>query len=140
MSALSNETYSFFINLIKVADDKDFYVDENWSNANISNIFAALNFSNLYMDNYSCHAECKWKYNHRCNYMIIDGTTCYFACNTHLSGLKKGSAEFSEKATLVKSTRKVPYLGSSILTFSLHVFMYFIFQNLNLPLNCVLSK
>ena len=135
MSALSNETYSFFINLIKVADDKDFYVDENWSNANISNIFAALNFSNLYMDNYSCHAECKWKYNHRCNYMIIDGNTCYFACNTHLSGLKNASVEFSENASLVKSNGKVRYLSISILTFSC-----FIFQNLNLLLNCVLSK
>ena len=60
--------------------------------------------------------------------MIIDGTTCYFACNTHLSGLKKGSAEFSEKATLVKSTRKVPYLGSYICTACFHVFHFSEFE------------
>ena len=117
MSALSNETYSFFVNLMKVADDKDFYVDENWSNVNKSNIFATSNFSNLYMDNYSCHAKCKWKYNYRCNYMIIDKNTCYFACNTHLSGLKNGSVEYSENATLVTSKGKVPYLSSYILNF-----------------------
>ena len=38
--------------------------------------------------------------------MIIDKNICYFACNTHLSGLKNGSVEFSENATLVKSNCK----------------------------------
>ena len=136
MSALSNETYSFFVNLLKVANDKDFYVDGSWSNVNKSNIFATSNFSNLYMDNFSCHAKCKWTYNYRCNYMIIDGNTCYFACNTHLSGFKNSSVAFSENASLVKSNRKVPYLSSLNFEF----FEYFIFQNLNPLLNCVLSK
>ena len=136
MSALSNETYSFFVNLLKVANDKDFYVDGSWSNVNKSNIFATSNFSNLYMDNFSCHAKCKWTYNYRCNYMIIDGNTCYFACNTHLSGFKNSSVAFSENASLVKNNRKVPYLSSLNFEF----FEYFIFQNLNPLLNCVLSK
>ena len=118
VSALSNETYSFFINLMKVADDKDFYVDGNWSNVNNSNIFSTSNFSNLYMDKYSCYAKCKWKYNYRCNYIIIDGNTCYFASNTHLSGLMNNSVEFSENAILVKSNGKdPPFFGSSILPF-----------------------
>ena len=117
MSALSNETYSFFINLMKVADDKDFYVDGNWSNVNNSNIFSTSNFSNLYMDKYSCYAKCKWKYNYRCTYIIIDGNTCYFASNTHLSGLMNNSVKFSENATLVKSNVKDQLFLSSILPF-----------------------
>ena len=136
VSALTNETYSFFVNLMKVADDTDFYVDGNWSNVNNSNIFSTSNFSNLHMDKYSCYAKCKWTYNYRCNYMIIDKNTCYFACNTHLSGFKNSSVAFSENASLVKSNRKVPYLSSLNFEF----FEYFIFQNLNPLLNCVLSK
>ena len=92
---------------MKVADNKDFYVDGNWSNVNDWNIFATSNFSNLHMDNYSCYAKCKWEYNYRCNYIIIDGNTCYFASNTHLFGLKNGSVEYSENATLVTSNGKV---------------------------------
>ena len=100
VSALSNETYSFFINLMKVADDKDLYVDGNWSNVNKSNIFSTSYFSNLHMDKFSCYAKCKWRYNQRCNYIIIDENTCYFGSNTHLSGLTNDSIEFSENAVV----------------------------------------
>ena len=118
MSALTNETYSFFVNLMKVADYKDLYVDGNWSNVNKSNVFSTSNFSNLQMDKYSCYAKCKWQYNYRCNYIIIDGNTCYFASNTHLSGLMNNSDKFSENAILVKSNGKdPPFFGSSILPF-----------------------
>ena len=92
---------------MKVADYKDLYVDGNWSIVNESNIFSKSKFSNLHMDKYSCYAKCKWTYNYRCNYIIIDGNICYFASDTHLSGLTNDSVEFSENATLVKSNGNV---------------------------------
>ena len=143
VSALSNETYSFFINLMKVADDKDFYVDGNWSNVNNSNIFSTSNFSNLYMDKYSCYAKCKWAYNYRCNYIIIDGNTCYFASNTHLSGLMNNSDKFSENAILVKSNGKDQLFfifNFAFLQSNQILFINFIFQSLFLILICVLSN
>ena len=141
VSALSNETYSFFINLMKVADDKDFYVDGNWSNVNNSNLFSTSNFSNLYMDKYSCYAKCKWTYNYRCNYIIVDGNICYFASNTHLSGLKNGSVEYSENATLVTSNGKV-IARFFIFNFAFSQLsqLHLIFQNLIPILICVLSN
>ena len=94
---------------MKVADYTDFYVDGNWSNVNKSNIFSTSYFSNLHMDKFSCYAKCKWRYNQRCNYIIIDENTCYFGSNTHLSALTNNSIEFSKNATLVKSNAKVPF-------------------------------
>ena len=128
VSALTNETYSFFVNLMKVADDTDFYVDGNWSNVNNSNIFSTSNFSNLHMDKYSCYAKCKWTYNYRCNYIIIDGNVCYFASNTHFSGLKNGSVEYSENATLVTSNGKVTHLDFWIFTIKSPYFHRFHFS------------
>ena len=88
---------------MKVADYKDLYIYEDWSIVNNFNIFSISTYSKLHLDEYSCYAKCKWTYNYRCNYLIIDGYTCYFLSNTHLSGLKNDSVEISENAILVKS-------------------------------------
>ena len=79
----------------------------NVSNENFKNvenqIFAKTNYSNLYLDEYSCYVQCYWIFKDKCYYIIIDGLTCYFINKYHTTGLGDGNVEISSNALLIQS-------------------------------------
>ena len=79
----------------------------NISNENLkkfeNQIFAKTNYSNLYLDEYSCYVQCYWIFKDECYYIIIDGLTCYYIDKYHTSGLAVENVEISSNALLIQS-------------------------------------